>query len=62
MINPFNGRLMENSVFLGPIHYQRLRHMVIDNMYARNRGQVEAQTRQPLDGRTRGGGLRFGEM
>ena len=62
MIHPMNGRLLENSVFMGPVYYQRLRHMVVDKMYARNRGQVEAQTRQPLHGRTRGGGLRFGEM
>ena len=62
MTDPFSGKILRNPVFIGPIHYQKLRHMVVDKMYARNRGQVEAQTRQPLHGRTRGGGLRFGEM
>jgi DNA-directed RNA polymerase II subunit RPB2 len=62
MFNPFTGKSFENLVFIGPIYYQRLRHLVDDKMYARSRGVVVALTRQPTHGRRRSGGLRFGEM
>ena len=62
VINPFSGQLVEDPVFMGPIYYQRLRHMVADKVYSRSRGWYTSQTRQPLKGRIKGGGLRFGEM
>ena len=36
--------------------------MVMDKVYQRNTGKTAAQTRQPMKGRVKGGGLRFGEM
>jgi DNA-directed RNA polymerase II subunit RPB2 len=62
MFNPYSGKRLENLLFIGPIYYQRLRHLVDDKMYARQRGPVVAITRQPTHGRSRAGGLRFGEM
>jgi DNA-directed RNA polymerase II subunit RPB2 len=62
MFNPYSGKRLENLIFIGPIYYQRLRHLVDDKMYARQRGPVVAITRQPTHGRSRAGGLRFGEM
>lgn len=62
MFNPYSGKRLENLLFIGPIYYQRLRHMVDDKMYARARGPIVAITRQPTHGRSRAGGLRFGEM
>ncbi len=60
MFNPHSGNRLENLIFIGPIYYQRLRHLVDDKMYARQRGPVVALTRQPTHGRSRAGGLRFG--
>ena len=62
MVNPFTGRCFDNLVFMGPIYYERLKHMVEDKIFYRRMGVKCAVTRQPLKGRSRNGGLRFGEM
>lgn len=62
MFNPFTGRMVKSKIFLGPTFYQRLKHMVEDKIHARPRGKLQNLNQQPTEGRSRDGGLRFGEM
>ena len=62
MYSGLSGEQIECSVFLGPVFYQRLKHMVNDKQHSRSIGPMVNLTRQPAEGRSRDGGLRFGEM
>ena len=62
LYNGLTGEQIECSVFIGPVFYQRLKHMVNDKAHSRSFGPMVNLTRQPNEGRSRDGGLRFGEM
>jgi DNA-directed RNA polymerase II subunit RPB2 len=62
MYNGLTGQQIETSIFMGPVFYQRLKHMVRDKQHSRSIGPMVNLTRQPAEGRSRDGGLRFGEM
>ena len=62
LYNGQTGEQIETSVFIGPCFYQRLKHMVSDKQHSRSEGPMVNLTRQPAEGRSRDGGLRFGEM
>ena len=62
LYNGLTGEQLSCSIFIGPAFYQRLKHMVNDKQHSRSIGPMVNLTRQPAEGRSRDGGLRFGEM
>ncbi|CAO1626187.1 unnamed protein product [Parajaminaea phylloscopi] len=62
MYSGITGQELQMDIYLGVVYYQRLRHMVADKFQVRTTGPVHALTRQPIKGRKRAGGIRFGEM
>ena len=65
MYNGLTGQQIKSEIFIGPVYYFRLKHMVSDKINARGHGAFapkEFLTRQPTHGRRKSGGLRLGEM
>ena len=62
LYNGLTGEQLETNTFIGPVFYQRLKHMVSDKQHSRSIGPMVNLTRQPAEGRSRDGGFRIGEM
>ena len=56
------GKKMDALIYIGNMYYLKLVRMVKNLIHARASGKVALLTRQPIEGRSRGGGLRLGEM
>jgi DNA-directed RNA polymerase II subunit RPB2 len=62
MYDGASGQQLSASIFIGPVFYQRLKHMVSDKQHSRSIGPMVNLTRQPAEGRSRDGGFRIGGM
>ncbi len=62
MYNGATGQRVPAKIFIGPVYYQRLKHMVADKHHVRSTGITQTLTRQPTEGRSKDGGLRYGEV
>jgi DNA-directed RNA polymerase II subunit RPB2 len=44
------GKKMDVQIFIGPVQYMRLKHLVMDKVHSRPRGPRQSLTRQPPEG------------
>ena len=56
------GRKLAHPCAIGLLNVLRLKHFASDKIHARAHGRYLAIVKQPVEGRSREGGLRFGEM
>ncbi|MEJ5259863.1 MAG: DNA-directed RNA polymerase subunit beta [Anaerohalosphaeraceae bacterium] len=56
------GEPFDQEVTIGYIYMMKLHHLVDDKIHARSTGPYSLITQQPLGGKARTGGQRFGEM
>ncbi|MBU4308811.1 MAG: DNA-directed RNA polymerase subunit B [Nanoarchaeota archaeon] len=62
MYDGITGKKMKAKIFVGNLYYLKLKYMVANKLHGRASGKVALLTRQPIEGRSRGGALRLGEM
>ena len=62
MYHGISGKKIVSKIFIGNLYYLKLKYMVGNKMHGRASGKVALLTRQPIEGRSRGGALRLGEM
>lgn len=60
--NGITGRIFQAKIYVGNMYYLKLKHMVANKLHSRASGRIQLLTRQPIEGRSKGGGLRMGEM
>lgn len=58
-MNPKTGKELQGGVVTAWSYYMKLKHMVKYKMQARGFGKKDSRTHQPVQGRNKGGGLRF---
>jgi DNA-directed RNA polymerase subunit beta len=56
------GKAFDQQATIGYIYMMKLHHLVDDKIHARATGPYSLITQQPLGGKARTGGQRFGEM
>jgi DNA-directed RNA polymerase subunit beta len=62
LIDGRTGERFEQKTTVGCIYMMKLHHLVDDKIHARATGPYSLITQQPLGGKARTGGQRFGEM
>jgi DNA-directed RNA polymerase II subunit RPB2 len=62
LYNGLTGEMMNADIFMGPVYYQRLKHMVEDKINYRATGPKTLMTHQPVKGRSNEGGMALGSM
>jgi DNA-directed RNA polymerase subunit B len=62
MYSGINGKRLVAKIFVGNLYYLKLKYMVGNKLHGRASGKIALLTRQPIEGRSRGGALRLGEM
>lgn len=62
LYNGITGKKFEAKIYVANAYYLKLERMVKNLIHARASGKVALLTRQPIEGRAKGGGLRLGEM
>ncbi len=62
MYSGVTGKKIVSKIFVGDLYYLKLKYMVGNKIHGRASGKIALLTRQPIEGRARGGALRLGEM
>ena len=62
MMCGMTGEIMESLASIDIVYYMPLAHQVADKIYIRSTGPRSELSHQPVSGKNKGGGLRFGEM
>ena len=62
LVDGRTGKQFDHPVTVGYIYMMKLIHLVEDKIHARSPGPYSLITQQPLGGKARTGGQRFGEM